>query len=115
MSLKRLSRSDVQIRVLEGAWPCDDVTAATVPDLAAFLSLSSWPDNSPRELGTLTISVYEGMLRARLCDKDAGIVAFVCARTLLELFQAADRCVGGEGGDWRVDKFASPPRKAKRS
>ena len=80
-----------------------------LPDLLAFMSVSSWPDGSSRLPGTLIVFAENGAWKACLSDKDASLVCFVTGRTLDELLERCEGIVAGEGGDWRPAR--SPGRK----
>jgi len=78
--------------------------------LVAFLSETSWADGSRRITGTLLVFVESGRWGCCLTHRDtpAG-KAFFSARTLQELFEAANVALESGDVDWRAP--ASNPRR----
>lgn len=81
--------------------------------LHEFLVLTEWEDKSPRETGTLTLFVDQGQWKARLNDRDGGLVVFLAAEGYIALLEALEAGLREGTLDWRVDKFASARSKKK--
>lgn len=90
---------------------CDGTILASCPVLWEFLTLTKWPDASPRKAGTI-ILFTEGD-RWKMCVKDpnGSRVAFVTAGTLDELFLAVNEGLDQDSLDWRPDRPQGGQRK----
>jgi hypothetical protein len=75
-----------------------------LPDLYAFLSVSSWPDGKSRVPGTVLIFTDGSVWKCCLNDKDQNLVAFVSGPTIEKALEAAEKAVGDPGADWRVSQ-----------
>lgn len=82
------------------------------PALHEYLTLD-WMDGEARETATLGISVDAGQFKARLADRDAGLVTFVSADGFLAVLEALERQLAAGTADWRRDQYskAKPARK----
>jgi hypothetical protein len=77
---------------------------AAFPTLLEFLTLPSWDDGSPRQLGTIILFVEGHVWKACLKDKNGPTVSFVTARTLDDLLLSVEEGLASEGLDWRPDR-----------
>ena len=77
---------------------------ANLPDVVSFLSLSTWPDGSPRATGTVMLFAEGGSWKAWVHDRDAAMGMFASAGTLLDLMEVVDEAVREGTGDWRPDR-----------
>jgi hypothetical protein len=77
---------------------------AALPNVAEFLTLARWPGGEERELGTLMLVFGDGVWKAWLNDKDAGLSAWVSAESLCALWKRVEAILGGEGHEWRKTK-----------
>lgn len=91
----------------------DDEVALRFGPLWEFLAVLTWPDGSAREPGSLTIFFQDGLLKACISDKDAGLVGFVSARRLDELLEGVCQGVGDDSIDWRRPREAGGGRPRK--
>lgn len=70
-----------------------------------FLSMRSWPDGSPRLVGTLTLLTEANLWKCTLKDRDSNGVAFVSAQTLDALLTALNKGIETGALEWREDRF----------
>lgn len=75
------------------------------PCLCGFLTHLTYDDKSPRQTGTLTVFLDEGILKAVLKDRDQSLVLFRSARTLEDLFLALEEALSEGADDWRPDHW----------
>lgn len=80
-------------------------------DLTAFLCSSSWPDGSPRELGTLLVMLGGNGWRLKVRDPNGARYAFYAASTLQDALTGLDMGLAEDDLDWRPEK---PWEKGKR-
>lgn len=73
-------------------------------NLVEFLSLSSWPDGSPRELGTLLIALGGNGWRLKVRDPNGQRYAFYAAASFEEALAGLDEGLGRDDLDWRPEK-----------
>lgn len=71
------------------------------PNLAAFISQSSWEDGSSRVTGTVTFLFDGGQVKAALNDRDSESGCFLSARTFTSLLGVCEEVCGGAPADWR--------------
>lgn len=72
-----------------------------VAALGEFLCESSWEDGKKRQTGSLTVFFDEGVLKACVSDKDAGLVAFVSGASWNGLMQAIEKGLRQGSLEWR--------------
>lgn len=90
-----------------------DALKKPYPQLAEFLTTAQFEDGSRREAPTLTVWAQGGQWRVSLKDRAEGLVMWLSAEKLLEVFQLAELfCLSSEG-PWRIDEYNSP-EKGKR-
>lgn len=78
-----------------------------------FLALEKWEDGSDRETGTMSVFLDQGQWKARLCDRDGGLVAFVSSEGFTGLLDALEEGLRDGSLDWRADRFARKAPKKK--
>jgi len=98
--------------VARGERALDEELALSHPALHEHLTLD-WLDGGVRETSTLTISSEAGRWRARLCDRDNGLVCFITGDGFHAVLGALERSLVEDTADWRVDQFAKRPGKKK--
>lgn len=74
---------------------------ATLDLLWSFLSDSFWAEGDARQLGSVTLFVDQGRLKAALNDRDAGEVGFVTLEHHEPLWAQLDQSLRSERIDWR--------------
>lgn len=77
---------------------------ASLPNVVEFLTLDAWPDGKRREHGTVMLVCDDGLYKAWLHDKDAGMSAWVSSESLQDLWERVDAILGGAGHEWRRDR-----------
>lgn len=87
--------------------------ALQLPALWEYLTLCEWEDGKERETASLTVFFGEGLLKACISDKDAGLVAFVSGESLEGLLQALERGLAEGTLDWRRQREAGGGRSRK--
>jgi hypothetical protein len=86
--------------VAEGA-PPPPVGWEGCEELWSFLADGRWEDGQRRELGSLTLFVDQGKLKAALNDRDASEVGFVTLDLDRPVQQQLDQALRSERIDWR--------------
>lgn len=84
------------------------------PALVEFLTANKWEDDKPRIPGTFGLSVDEDRFRARLCDRDAGLVCFLSSDDLDALLAAVNGGLQRGDLEWRKDRFQAGGNGRKR-
>jgi hypothetical protein len=84
---------------------------AKFPTVGEFLSMSQWPDGSPRETGTITLLFDSGQVKAAVNDRDANVSAFVSAESLTGLFKALEEGLTEGRLIWRAKKEYTPKKR----
>jgi hypothetical protein len=74
------------------------------PTLAAFLSMTSWPDGEVRCTGTVTLLFEDGLCKAAINDRDASMSAFVSGKTLTSLLEALEKGLDTSSLEFRVKR-----------
>jgi hypothetical protein len=97
---------------LRGERAVDAEFMASYPALHEHLTLD-WLEGSPRETSTLSISCDAGRWKARLCDRDNGLVAFISADGFGDVLAALERGLVSGDADWRTDQFARKRKPGK--
>lgn len=91
----------------------DELTSTRYPELWWRLTATAWPDGQPRVTDTLTISAEDGLLRAKLRDRDEGWMMWTSDRSLMGLLESVEvRAV--EDKDWVEDKYYEPKKPRVR-
>jgi hypothetical protein len=106
MAMKRLEKPSGALGPSGKASTASELLG-TCPDLMEFLSRSKWDDGRSRVPGTIMVFVDGSEWKMRLADRDTGQVSFISARTLDDLFTAAELGLGVGDLPWRVDR---PPK-----
>jgi hypothetical protein len=83
------------------------------PVLWSFLTQKTWEDGSARLTSTLLIFEQDGILKAMLKDKDAGLCLWVAGATFEGLYDALEGALSDPRADWRQDR-QEPGQQAKR-
>jgi len=92
----------------------DEDMARDYPALYEYLTLD-WLEGISRETATLGVSVDAGQFKARLADRDAGLVTFVSADSFFGVLEALERHLAAGTADWRRDAYAKPKKSPRRS
>lgn len=99
MALQR--RSDNGTTIADSPVSLDCEMCKRYPDLAEFLGRTKWDDGSDRECGTVLVCCEDGRWKCWCNDKDAGLSCWVSGESFAKVLSAANKAVGGSGGDWR--------------
>jgi hypothetical protein len=78
--------------------------AGAYPTLYDYLTQVQWPDNTPRQTGSVLIFVDGGMVKGMLRDREMGVCCWVASDTLSNLFAVLEAAVRDPKTDWRVDR-----------
>lgn len=73
-------------------------------NLVEFLSVSSWPDGSPREPGTLLVCLAGSLWRLKVRDPNGQRYAFYAAVSFEEALAGVNEGIGKDDLDWRPEK-----------
>jgi hypothetical protein len=87
--------------------------AGDYPILWSYLTQTKWQDGSPRLTSSLLVFSDDGVLKAMLRDRDAGLCLWVAGGTMSGLFDALEAAVSDSKADWRQDR-QQPGQTAKR-
>lgn len=90
----------------------DEEFARNYPALAEYLTCD-WLEGAVRETSTLGISVDAGQWKARLADRDTGLVTFVSSDGFYAVLDALEGRLARGEADWRRDQFAKPKKRGK--
>lgn len=90
----------------------DEEFARNYPALAEYITCD-WLEGERRETSTLGISVDAGQWKARLADRDSGLVTFVSGDGFYAVLDALEGRLARGEADWRRDQFAKAKRKPK--
>lgn len=82
----------------------DPVFQKKYPTLYDYLTQTSWPDGTPRELASLSIYPSPGILRIFLRDPATGLCCWVSCTSLTEVYEAVEAALNDSGHEWRVDR-----------
>lgn len=93
--------------------PGPSVFGAGYPHLEEFITRIRWEDGTLRVPGSITVFSEEGVFKVWLNDKDARVGCCISAGTLDDLWEAVERVVQGDGGDWRRDKGSASGKGRK--
>jgi hypothetical protein len=102
-------RSDKGVSQIDTPMSVDCAFGKRYPNIAEFLSRLTWEDGTTRVLGTMLLLVEDGRAKCWLNDKDAGLSCWLSGATVSDALAAAEKVLGGTGGDWR-----RPPVKGRR-
>lgn len=91
----------------------DEAFAQDYPALAEHLTVD-WLEGAVRLTSTLGISVDAGQWKARLADRDNGLVCFVSADGFYAVLDALEQCIAQGVADWRVDQYSKPKATRKK-
>lgn len=72
-----------------------------LPSLWEFLTHRQWDDGTPRQPGSVTVFYEDGVWKACLNDRDAGLVAFRTAPTPIELAVSLEGALARDTLEWR--------------
>ena len=96
-------------RVDDGTHRCeravDEEFARSYPAIHEHLTLD-WLDGAARQTSSLGISVDSGAFKARLADRDNGLVTFVSGSGFYAVLDALEAALANGTADWREDKFS---------
>jgi hypothetical protein len=93
-----------------GAW-ADSEFSARYPALAGWLGDVVDDEGKARDTGTLLVFCDGPQVKCCLRDRQSGCFAFLTARTIVGLFQAADEALSGGDADWRAGAEKKNGRK----
>jgi hypothetical protein len=96
--------------------PKDIRAAKEYPLLWDHLSQRKWDDGSPRQTSSMMLFEQDGVLKAMLRDKDAGLCLWVASKSLYGVLGALEAALGDPEAEWRVDRQAEgqQARRVKR-
>lgn len=78
---------------------------AKYPDLAAFLTLTKWPeDDAPRVTGTMSIFMQDGRLTVMLNDRDAERTLFTTIKRGGSILREVETVLGSAESPWKAYK-----------
>lgn len=103
---RKVQGADVQI-------PRDIKAEKEIPTLWSYLTQTTWEDGTARQTAGLLIFAQDGMLKAMLRDKDAGLCLWVAGKSWAGLLGALEAALNDPEAEWRVDRQAEGD-KAKR-
>lgn len=66
-----------------------------------------WLEGTKRLTSTLGLSTEGGRWKARLADRDNGMVLFVSGDSVEGALDALEKALTGGEADWRVDQYAT--------
>lgn len=98
---------------VRGERATDESFSNEYPALWEYLSLD-WLEGSERLTSTLGLSIDCGQWKARLADRDNGMVCFVSGASYEDTLRALEAALAAGEADWRRDQFAKPRKQAKR-
>lgn len=84
------------------------------PLLWSYLTQNKWEDGTPRLTASLLVFADDGVLKAMLRDREAGLCLWVAGATVWGLFEALEGSLGDPRADWRQDR-KGPGDTAKRT
>lgn len=96
-----------------GELPMDIKAKKDYPLLWDHLSQRKWEDGSPRQTSSVMIFEQDGVLKAMLRDKDAGLCLWVASKSLYGVLAALEAGLSDPEAEWRVDRQAEG-QQAKR-
>jgi len=97
---------------LTGGRATDSALEQDYPALYEYMTLD-WLEGKARQTATIGLSVDAGKWKARLADRENGLVLFVSADGFYEALGTLEKALASGTADWRTDQFASPG-KGKR-
>lgn len=83
------------------------------PILWSYMTQTKWQDGSARATSSLLLFADDGVLKAMLRDRDAGLCLWVAGATVTGLFDALEAAVSDSRADWRQDRV-KPGDQARR-
>lgn len=97
--------------------PKDVRAAKEYPLLWDHLSQRKWDDGSPRQTSSVMLFEQDGVLKAMLRDKDAGLCLWVASKSLYGVLGALEAALSDPEAEWRVDRQAEgqQAKRVKRS
>lgn len=109
-----LRKEDLAGRGGSGPRPLTDPGfAGSYPILWSYLTQNRWQDGSPRLTSSLLLFADDGVLKAMLRDREAGLCLWIAGATVSGLFDALEAAVSDAKADWRQDR-QSKADSAKR-
>jgi hypothetical protein len=113
-AMSLLRKADMGGRAPTGPRAADDKEFASVyPVLWSYLSQCQWEDGTARDTSSLLIFAQDGILKAMLRDRDAGLCLWGSAPTVGGLFEVLEGMLSDPKADWRQDR-QQPGQTAKR-
>ncbi len=88
--------------------------AGSFPGLWSHMTQVRWEDGSARQPSSLLIFEQDGMLKAMLRDKSAGLCLWVAARSVPDIFCALEGGIMDADTEWRQDRTETG-QSAKRT
>lgn len=78
------------------------------PALAEYLTCTTYPDGSAREVASLAVTVDDGCVKACLHDRDTRRSLFVAGVSVLDAICSLEIALEGDDADWRPWRSSSP-------
>jgi hypothetical protein len=73
------------------------------PALSEMVCASRWPDGTARLTSSVSLFVFDGVVKGVLNDKDSGLAAWVSGDALESVLDALERGLQEDSLDWRRD------------
>jgi len=89
------------------------VWAETYPALYEYLTSDEYEPGKARITSTLNISLSEGMIKLALNDRDNERTLWVSGASVPDALEALEALLASGGGEWRVNKPWTPPKRQK--
>ena len=102
--IHRLAENEKGLTAGQGV--SDPVLEQTHPALHEHL-VTDWLEGSKRITSSLGINIDQGRWKARLADRENGMVLFVTGDSFQGVLDVLESTLRGDSADWRVDQFAS--------
>lgn len=102
-----MKKPDANARRVVGVSPMlvkDERYEKKCPTLWAHLTSLQWDDGTPRETSSLMIFAGDGMLKAMLKDREAGLCLWVASDGLEKLLLVLEAALNDPQQEWRVDR-----------
>jgi hypothetical protein len=100
MTLSRWKPSSVGESGSPASWD-GEPWSKRYPTLLEFLCVVKWEDGSVRQSGTVTLMAEDGLFKAAMNDRDAGVSCFVSGKSPGSLLEAMEKGLVTGSLEWR--------------